>query len=110
MNGKTTAVGTITSPVISGGCGALSFEYCYPYGEANGVSFKVEVIQDENVVKTINVVNKDAVKLTAYTHTEEVNVTGNFRLKFTNNSPTNDSSKNKDRFSVWNITWTSKAE
>lgn len=109
MNGKTSMVGTITSPVIAGGCGTLSFSYCAPFSEANGVSFKVEVLQGESVVKTFNVVNASAAKLTTYTHTEEVNVAGNFRLKFTNNSPSNhNASGNKDRFSVWNITWTGK--
>ena len=110
MNGKTTNVGTITSPVISGGCGTLSFKYCFPYKEANGVSFKVDVIQDGSVVKTIDVVDASAEKLVEYTKTAEVDVIGNFTLKFTNNSPSNNSSDNKDRFSVWNITWTSKAE
>ena len=110
MNGKTSAVGTITSPVISGGCGSLSFGYCFPFTEANGISFKVEILQNDAVVKTINVVKKDAVKLTPYTHTEEVNVVGDFKIRFVNNSPTNNSTSNKDRYSVWNITWTSKAE
>ena len=110
MNGKTSAAGTITSPVIAGGCGSLSFSYCHPFSESNGISFKVEVLQNDVVVNTINVEKKDAVKLTPYTHTAEVNITGDFKLKFVNNSPTNNSSSNKDRYSVWGITWTSKAE
>jgi single-stranded DNA-binding protein len=110
MNGKTSAKGSITSPVIAGGCGVLSFDYCYAFSESKGVDFKVEVLQNNEVVKTINVVNSSAAKLTTYTWTEEVNITGNFSLKFTNNSPSNNSSSNKDRYSVWNIAWTSKAE
>ena len=105
MNGKTSAAGSITSPVISGGCGTLSFGYCYAFSENNGVSFKVEILQNDKVVKSFDVVKTDAVKLETYSHTEDVNVAGDFTLKFTNNSPTN-STSNKDRFSIWGITWT----
>ena len=110
INGKTTAVGTIKSPVIAGGCGTLSFSYAAGFSENNGISFKVEVFQNDAVVKTFDVVKTDSTTDTAYSHTEEINVTGNFSLKFTNNSPTNKSDGNKDRYSIWNITWTSKAE
>ena len=110
MNGKTSAAGKITSPVIAGGCEALSFNYCYPFSEANGVSFKVEILQNDAVVKSFDVVNKTAAKYEVCSHTEQIGVTGNFTIRFTNNSPSNNSSNNKDRYSIWNVTWTSKAE
>lgn len=110
INGKTAAVGTIQSPVIVGGCGTLSFSYAAGFSESNGISFKVEVFQDDAVVKAFDVVKTDSVIDTVYDHEEDINVTGNFSLKFTNNSPSNNSEKNKDRYSIWNITWTSKAE
>ena len=107
MNGKTSASGTIESPELSGGCGTLSFDYANIFTESNGVNFKIEVIQNGAVVKTI-VVDEDSItKMTKYTFTEEVNVSGSFKLKFTNLCPTNDSSKNKDRVSIWNLVWTS---
>ena len=107
MNGKTSASGTIESPELSGGCGTLSFDYANIFTESNGVNFKIEVIQNGAAVKTI-VVDEDSItKMTKYTFTEEVNVSGSFKLKFTNLCPTNDSSKNKDRVSIWNLVWTS---
>ena len=110
MNGKTAAAGKVTSPVIAGGCEALSFNYCYPFSESNGVSIKVEILQNDAVVKSFDVVNKTAAKYEVCSHTEQIGVTGNFTIRFSNNSPSNNSSSNKDRYSIWNITWTSKAE
>ena len=107
MNGKTSASGTIESPELSGGCGTLSFDYANIFSETNGVNFKIEVIQNGAVVKTIEVDEDSITKMTKYTFTEEVNVSGSFKLKFTNLCPTNDSSKNKDRVSIWNLVWTS---
>ncbi len=53
MNGKTSAIGKIESPKLNGGCGKLSFDYAYVYSESNGVKFKVEILQNDEVVKTI---------------------------------------------------------
>ncbi len=106
MNGKTTAVGTIESPELTGGCGTLSFDYANIFTEANGVNFQIEVIQNGAAVKTI-VVDEDSItKMTKYTFSQEVNVSGSFKLKFTNLSPSNNSTSNKDRVSIWNLTWT----
>ena len=105
MNGKTTAVGTIESPELTGGCGTLSFDYANIFTEANGVNFQIDVIQNGAAVKTI-VVDEDSItKMTKYTFSQEVNVSGSFKLKFTNLSPSN-STSNKDRVSIWNLTWT----
>jgi hypothetical protein len=68
-------------------------------------SFKVEIIQGGSVVKDFTI-TKEINKLEKYSHTEEINVSGTFRIKFTNLSPSNVDS-NKDRVSIWNITWTS---
>ena len=106
MNGKTTAVGTIESPELTGGCGTLSFDYANIFTEANGVNFQIDVIQNGAAVKTI-VVDEDSItKMTKYTFSQEVNVSGSFKLKFTNLSPSNNSTSNKDRVSIWNLTWT----
>ena len=78
------------------------------FSEANGVSFKVEVIQNGSVVKELTF-TKDKASVPQKTKLEgslDVNVSGTFKLKFTNMSPTN-STSNKDRVSIWNLTWTS---
>ena len=108
INGKTTASGVLESPEITGGCGVLSFNYGNMFSEANGVSFKVEVIQNGSVVKELTF-TKDKASVPQKTKLEgslDVNVSGTFKLKFTNMSPTN-STSNKDRVSIWNLTWTS---
>jgi hypothetical protein len=108
INGKTTASGVLESPELTGGCGTLSFNYGNMFSEANGVSFKVEVIQNGSVVKELTFTkdNASVPKLTKLEGSLEVNVSGTFKLRFTNLSPTN-STSNKDRVSLWNMTWTS---
>ena len=108
MNGKTSAVGTIESPEIAGGCGKLEFDFAHIFSDKNGMDFDIEVIQNGAVVKTINVkkTSSEAAKMTKLHFSEEVNVSGTFKLKFTNNSPSA-TDGNKDRVSIWNLTWTS---
>lgn len=105
LNGKTSAVGTLVSPELTGGVGTLTFNYGYAYTESNGVSFRVDIKQNGSTVKTFTVTNKAATKYTAYTVNEAVNVTGNFTIEFTNLSPSK-STSNKDRVAIWNISWT----
>ena len=106
MNGKTAAVGSIESPELSGGCGKITFNYANIFTESNGVNFKIEVIQGGSVVKTVTVDEDSVSKMTAYTYSADVNVSGSFKLKFTNLCPSNNASSNKDRVSIWNLTWT----
>jgi len=109
MNGKTTAVGTITSPEITTGCGTLTFDYGFPYGDKHGISFKVEVKQNGTVVKTFTVTDANATKLQKYSFSEAVNVAGTFQIVFTNLSPSH-SGSNSDRFAIFNIAWTGYME
>ena len=106
MNGKTSAVRTIESPELTGGCGKLTFKYANIFSESNGVKFKIEVIQNGSAVKTITVEEKSVTKMTAYDYSADINVSGAFKLKFTNLCPSNNSSSNKDRVSIWNLEWT----
>ncbi len=105
MNGKTSAVGKITSPVLPNGCGTLSLNYGYCFSEANGVSFKVEIMQNGSAVQSYDVVDKSLAKLAKGSWSQEVNVTGDFQIVITNNSPSA-STSNKDRYTIFNIAWT----
>lgn len=105
MNGKTSTVGTITSPTISTGCGTLKFKYGYPFSESKGIKFKVEIKQNGAVVETYTIDDPSAIKLKAYEYEAEVNVSGEFQIVFTNLSPSN-STANKDRFTIWDVEWT----
>ena len=104
MNGKTTAVGTITSPTLTTGCGTLKFNYGLPFGDTK-IKFRVDINQNGTVVKTFTVNPSSVSKLTKYSHEEAINVAGDFQIVFTNLSPSN-STSNKDRTAIWDVEWT----
>ena len=106
INGKTSAVGKITSPVITTGCGTLQFTYGMAFTEKNGYNFTVNIMQNGEVVKSFDVVNADNTKFAKYTFSEEVNVAGDFQIVITNNCPSANADSNKDRYSIWDIMWT----
>ncbi len=107
LNGKTTAVGVLTSPVLAGGCGVITFNYGHAFSESNGVDIKIEIKKGDEVVKTEQFVKAkaDVTGKTAYTHDITMNIAGEFRIVITNNSPSN-STSNKDRIAIWNLKWT----
>ena len=107
MNGKTSAVGKITSPVLTTGCGTLTFTYALAFSDKNGFDFDVDIVQNGEVVKSFNVLNANAAKYEIYTFTEEVNVAGDFQIVFTNNCPSATDS-NKDRYAIWDVMWTAQ--
>ena len=116
LNGKTTAVGMLTSPTITGGCGTLSFSYGYVFNETAGMNFKVQLVNptdNTNVLydTTVTVANADIVKGETYEFSAEVNVAADFVLIITNLSPSNYSgSSNKDRLAISCINWTGYTE
>ena len=104
MNGKTSAVGSITSPTLTTGCGTLTFNYGLPFSDTK-IKFRVDIIQDGETIHTFTINNTSASKLTKYSHEEVVNVAGEFQIVFTNLSPSN-STSNKDRTAIWDVEWT----
>ena len=109
MNGKTTAVGSITSPSLSGGVSSITFGYANTYSESNGVSVTITVTSSSGEQSTtLSKAKADVTQNTPYSHTWELEtpITGDFTIKFTNNSPSK-STSNKDRVSIFNVTWVS---
>ena len=104
MNGKTSAAGTITSPTLTTGCGTLKFNYGLPFSDTK-MKFRVDIKQNGTTVSTFTVDVPSATKLTKYSHEEEINVSGDFQIVFTNLSPSNNSG-NKDRTAIWDVEWT----
>ena len=104
MNGKTSGVGTIKSPVFATGCGVLKFNYGLPFSDTK-MKFRVDIVQNGATVHTFTINNASATKLTKYSHEEEVNVAGDFQIVFTNLCPSN-STSNKDRTAIWDVEWT----
>lgn len=111
MNGKTSAVGSITSPTITGGCGTLSFYYSNVFSESNGANFTVQLVNPTDATDilydtTVVVANEDMLPIRSIKNfTAEVNVAADFILKITNNSPSNNTG-NKDRLAIGCIEWT----
>lgn len=108
INGKTTAVGSITSPDLTGGCGTLSLSYGNVFAENNGVSFKIQVknLTDEVLYETIvTKANSEVTKGETYNFTADVNQAGDFKIHIQNLSPSHNTS-NKDRLAISCIEWT----
>ena len=108
MNGKTSAVGKITSPTLNGGCGTLTFNYGLPFKDS-AIKFRVDIMQNGNTVHTFTINKTSAAQYNKYTHEEVVNVAGDFQIVFTNLSPSK-SSSNKDRTAIWDVVWTGCAK
>ncbi len=103
INGKTTAVGIITSPTLTGGCASISFKYGHPFSESNGAKFTVEIKQNGTTVWSEQIVNTSMTQYTAYTYSKTgLSISGDFTVVITNNSPSA-STSNKDRVAIWGI-------
>lgn len=103
INGKTSTPGTILSPVIPGGLTKLKFNYGQAYTDTK-LAFVVNLIQNQQIVKTWTVTNDAPEKFKVYTFEESANVTGNFTIEIINQCPSQLDS-NKDRVSIWNLAW-----
>ena len=104
MNGGTATVGTIKSPVLKGGMTKLRFNYGCAYS-GKVLSFRVDVKQNGNVVKSWTVSNDNVTQKQAYNFEEAVNVNGDFTIEFTNLCPSNATGNTRDRVSIWNVNW-----
>ena len=110
MNGNTSKIGTIVSPTLAGGMTKLTFNYAIAYTDSQ-ISFRVDIKQNGQVVKTFTVTkdeNGGLEKFKVFTFSEAVDVTGDFTIEFTNLCPSAQGS-NKDRVSIWNVTWDKKS-
>ena len=97
---------------MNGGIGSIKIRYANTYSESNGVSFKLEIKQNDEVVKTYTITKAkaDVTQNTVYTELiENINVEGDFVMVFTNLSPSK-STSNKDRVSIGRLCWTGYEE
>ena len=110
INGKTSAIGTLTSPTLTGGIAKLTFNYGLPFTDTK-IDFDIIITDLTTSAKyEYNVSNLSATKQVVYEETIilETVIKGNFSIEFINNSPSN-SGSNKDRTALWNIKWYSDA-
>ena len=108
INGKTSAVGSLYSPTLEGGIKSLSFNYANFWSEQNGVDVTITVkpASGSELTHNFKVAAGSVQTDTAYSYTWtlEAPVSGNYTITFTNNSPSQ-STSNKDRVAIWNLTW-----
>lgn len=107
LNGNSTKPGKLTSPTLTGGCGKLTFNYGFAYSETSDTKFTVSIKQGDKVVKseTVTVAKADWVKFKVYDFSMDVNVTGDFSIEIVNDCA-GAQTTNKERVSIWNLTWT----
>lgn len=110
INGKVGASGVLTSPTLNGGISKLTFNYGHAFSDKNGVNITItitDVANGNTIELTLVKSGSEVVQKTAYVaeFVLENPISGDFTIEFTNNSPTNSSSGNKDRVSLWNIVW-----
>ena len=103
INGGTATVGTIVSPALNGGMKKLRFNYGCAYS-GKVLSFRVDVKQNGNVVKTWTITDNNVTQKQAYSFEQDCAVNGDFTIEFTNLCPSN-ATGNKDRVSIWNVNW-----
>lgn len=103
MNGNTSSVGKIVSPVLKGGMKKLHFNYGYAFS-GKVIRFRVDVKQNGSVIKSWEVSQENVTKYTVFDFDENLVVNGDFTIEFTNLCPSNSASV-KDRLSIWNVEW-----
>ena len=107
LNGKTSATGKLTSPVLENGIKDLTFNCGLPYSDTK-ISLTVNIYDEDGttLVKTAKVAPETVAKQTAYGfNIADINHTGKFVIEIVNDCPSNADS-NKDRTAIWNLTWT----
>lgn len=106
LNGKTSAIGTLTSPTLKGGIGTLKFDYCQPFSD-NKCKLTINIKQNGSVVASDVLENNGMTKLQKYEYSHDFNVSGDFVIEIVNDGPSA-STSNKDRTAIWNLTWSGK--
>jgi len=110
MNGKTTNVGIITSPVFHHGISALKFRYGNIAASDTKYSVRIEIKQGETVAYTEDLTNLSITSGEIFTKTiENINVAGDYQIVFTNLCPSNKTS-NADRAAIGRICITEYAD
>lgn len=104
LNGNSSKPGSLVSPTLAGGIKTLTFKYGFAFADAK-CKFTVNIKQNGSVVKTKTVTLDTIEKFKVYDFSMDVNVTGDFVMEIVNDCYSA-ATTNKDRVSIWNITWT----
>ncbi len=105
LNGKASAPGKLTSPVLTTGIGTLTFDYGFAFSDKQ-VKLNIQILDaDGNEVASDVLEETNLAKQTAYSYSHEFNKVGDFKIVITNGCLTG-TDKNVDRLSIWHLTWT----
>lgn len=105
LNGKTSAPGKLTSPVLTDGIGTLTFDYGFAFADSK-VKLNIQILDAEGKEIASDVLEKTELeKQTAYSYSHDFNKAGDFKVIITNECLTG-TDKNVDRLSIWHLTWT----
>ncbi len=105
LNGKASAPGKLTSPVLTNGIGTLTFDYGFAFSDKQ-VKLNIQILDaDGNEVASDVLEETNLAKQTAYSYSHEFNKVGDFKIVITNGCLTG-TDKNVDRLSIWHLTWT----
>ncbi|MDE6223695.1 MAG: Ig-like domain-containing protein [Muribaculaceae bacterium] len=109
INGKTSAVGTLTSPTLTDGISNLKLSAAYTFSESAGLSLKAEIKQDGVTVASTDFISSIKQYESADFEWSDINVSGDFTIVITNNCPSKKSS-NKDRATIYSLTWENNSD
>lgn len=108
LNGKASAPGRLISPILNGGIKTLTFNYGFAFSDTQ-CQFTINIYQGNAVAKTQTVkvenITNEEVKAKVYTFDMDVNLSGDFTIEIVNDHIGNQAN-NKERVSIWNLTWT----
>ena len=109
--GGTDKVGTLVSPVLTGGLSKLTFNYTNLFTDTKfSITLTIKTVDGVEIYsEVIAYDNPNKVKYEVRTYEKEFNVQGDFVIEFVNNCP-NSVTGNKDRATLWNIEWLGAGE
>lgn len=117
LYGRTNLTGSLTSPILKGGCGTLTVALAGSYLPSflpKGIVVNVEIKQNEGVVKSfsLSIKPEEYTIGTPFVRTEEVNVAGEFQIVITNACPlqTTGTNSSMDDAFIPSVSWTGYSE
>lgn len=117
LYGRTNLTGSLTSPILKGGCGILTVALAgskLPSYLLKGIVVNVEIKQNEGVVKSfsLSIKPEEYAQKKQFICTEEVNVAGEFQIVITNACPlqTTGTNSSMDDAFIPSVSWTGYSE
>ena len=109
FRGKNGLMGSLTSPLLTGGCGTVTIKW-YRGSTKTGNTISVDIKNSEGtVLKTESYTNPDAAQKAIQETSFEMNVAGDFQMVI-NNVRYNTSNSTMDAIGIIDVTWTGYSE